>query len=182
MLRSHPRPPREATFHMHRGPDRLISALTLAFAALMLVLTGACSPRPAWSPEDIENSRHFLRSLEADQRAEELLRKSDPDAPQLGIDAINKYQPAALSEARLVQDSVLDKAHRELKEHFRAEYQKGLDSILASYGAGVSADYGAPSKEQLALQTTGVGLLKQWNDWLNAHRQEIRMPGQSGVD
>jgi hypothetical protein len=91
---------------------------------------------------------------------------------------INKYQMDALREARLVEDSVLDKAHPGLREHFRLEYQKGLDSILASYRVGDSAASGPPSGDQVDLQVAGVRLLKQWSNWMSAHHTEIRMPDQ----
>lgn len=164
---------------MGRIPERSILALKITLTALILALTGACSRGPAWSSDEIENSKHYYRSLEANQRAAELIKKNDPDVPQFGIEKVNKYQMAALSEAKLVQDSVLDKAHPELKSHFRSEYQRGLDSILASYGVAVSAESAAPSRDQIDLQVTGVRLLKQWNDWLNAHDREIRIPEQS---
>jgi hypothetical protein len=150
----------------------------LALAGLILALTGACSPRPVWTPDEIQNSKHFVRSLEASQRAAELTRKNDPDVPQFGIEEVNKYQMNALREARLVEDSVLDKAHPGLKEHFRLEYQKGLDSILASYRVGNAAASGPPSGDQVDLQVAGVRLLKQWSTWMSAHHSEIRMPDQ----
>jgi hypothetical protein len=161
---------------------RSIWALNIALTVLILALTGACSRGPVWSSDEIENSKHFFQSLEVNQRAAELSRKSDPDVPQFGIDKINKYQKAALSEARLVQDSVLDKAHPELKEHFRSEYQKGLELILGSYEVASSSKSGPPSSGQIELQVTGVTLLKQWTVWLNAHDREIKIPEHSPTE
>ncbi len=110
--------------------------------------------------------------------AAELIRKANPDVPQFGIDEVNKYEEAALREAKLVQDSVLDKAHPELKEHFRSDVQQGLESILASYGTGTAEKTGVSFDRQVDLQAGGVKRLKQWNDWLTAHGHEIRMPDQ----
>jgi hypothetical protein len=164
---------------MSHFPVQIIWALNIVLTALILILTGACSRGPVWSPDEMENSQHFFQSLEANQRAVELSRKSDPDVPQFGIDKINRYQKSALSEARLVRDSVLDKAHPELKVHFRSEYQKGLELILNSYEIASSPKSGPPSSGQIELQVSGVTLLKQWTVWLNAHDREIRIPEHS---
>ena len=169
------------TRHMAGISDRLIGALSTALAASILALAGACSKAPAWSADELENSKHYFRSLEANRKAAELSRKSDPDVPQFGIEEINKYQRVALSEAKLVQDAVLDKAHPGLKEHFRAEYEKGLQSILGSYEAGASAATGPPSGGQIDMQVAGVALLKRWNGWFSAHSQEISVPAQAAA-
>jgi hypothetical protein len=164
------------TLRMNRTFSRLTRTLNIALTVVILAMTGACSPGPRWSQDEIENSKHYFRSLEANQKAAELTRKNDPDVPQFGIEQINKYQMSALSEARLVLDPVLDKANPELKEHFRSEYQKGLESILSSYAVGAASDSGAPSGGQIDRQAAGVRLLRQWNDWLSAHSGDIRMP------
>ena len=152
--------------------------LRIALIALILALTAACSRGPVWSTDETENSKHFFLSLEASQKATQLVSKGNPDVPQFGIDEINRYQSTALSEAKLVQDSVLDKAHPQLKEHFRSEYQKGLELILKSYEVASSSKSGPPSSGQIDLQVSGVTLLKRWTDWLNAHNHEIRIPDQ----
>lgn len=172
------RAPGGRTRHCVAGYSPVICALKFALTGLILALTGACSPTPVWTPDEIQNSKHFFRSLEASQRAAELTRKNDPDVPQFGVEEVNKYQMDALREARLVEDAVLDKAHSGLKEHFRLEYQKGLDSILASYRVANSSASDPPSGDQVDLQVAGVRLLKQWSDWMSAHHSEIRMPDQ----
>ena len=150
--------------------------LRIASIALILSLTGACSKGPVWSADEKENSKHFFLSLEASQKATQLVTKGNPDVPQFVIDEINKHQKIALREAKLVQDSVLEKAHTELKEHFRSEYQKGLELILKSYAVASSSESGPPSSGQIDLQISGVTLLKQWTVWLNAHDREIKIP------
>lgn len=156
--------------------------LGIGLIALIVSLMGACSKWPEWSADEKENSKHFFLSLEASRKATQLAGKGNPDAPQLGIDEINRYQKAALSEAKLVQDSVLEKAHPELKEHFRSEYQKGLELIAKSYDVASSSKSGAPSSAQIDLQVFGVALLKRWTGWWNAHESEIRVPKQSAAE
>ena len=147
----------------------------------ILWMAAACSPGPEWSADEQENGRHFFLSLEAGQKATRLAHKGDSDEPQFGVEKINEYQKIALSEALLVTDAVLDKAHPELKRHFRSEYQQGLETILKSYHVASSSDSGAPSGGQIQLQTSGMALLKRWSDWFDAHRLEIKIPGKSST-
>lgn len=154
----------------------------VASLALILSLMGACSKGPVWSAEEKENCKHFFLSLEASRKATQLISKNNTDVPQFGIDDINRYQKTALNEARLVQDSVLEKAQPQLKEHFRSEYQKGLELILRSYDVASSSKSGPPSSGEIDLQVSGVALLKQWTVWLNAHDREIKMPEQSPAE
>lgn len=148
----------------------------IASLALALVLSAACSRGPLWSADEQTNSRHFFLSLEASQKAVQIERKSDSDVPQFDIEEINRQQRTALTEAEQVRDSVLDKAHPELKEHFRMEYQRGLEQVLSSYALASSAIDNSPSSAQVDLQARGVSLLQRWGEWEKAHRGEIRMP------
>ena len=109
----------------------------------------------------------------------QVVRRNNTDAPQLNINEANEYQQLALEEARMVRDSLLDKAHPQLKDHFRSQYQKGLELILKSYQVPSVTDLGAPSESQIDLQAAGVKLLKQWAAWLNTHEREIRMPKEA---
>lgn len=160
-------------------PDRLIQFRRIVLLATVLSITAACSPDSVWSTDDKENSKHFLLSLEASQKAARRAHKADPDVPQLSVEEINKYQRIALSEARLVKDAVLDKAHPELKKHFRSEYQRGLEFILKSYDVASSSESGAPSNDQISLQASGVALLGRWTSWFDAHHREFKFPNQS---
>ncbi len=153
--------------------------LGIALLVLALAAAGACSRGQIWSADEEENSRHFWASLAANDKATQLIGKNNPDAPQFGVDEINQYQRTALNEAKLVQDSVLEKAHPELREHFRSEYQKGLELILSSYKVAAASPSGPPLTGQIDLQASGVTLLKQWAIWLDAHGREIKMPEQS---
>ena len=166
---------------MKRIPHRLIHFQTIAPMVAMLWLIAACSPRPAWSPDEIENSKHFSLSLEASRKAARLAHKADPDVPQFSIEEINRYQKTALKEARLVTDAVLDKAHPELKQHFRSEYQQGLELILKSYEVPASSESAAPSSSQISLQASGVALLERWTKWFDAHHPEFKFPRQTST-
>ena len=155
--------------------------IVIGLLAATLWTAAACSPEPEWSADEQENGRHFFLSLEAGRKAARRAHKADPDEPQLGVEKVNEYQKIALSEALLVRDAVLDKAHPELKRRFRSEYQQGLEMILKSYDVASSSDSGAPSGGQIQLQASGIALLKRWSDWFDAHRLEIKIPGQSST-
>ena len=157
---------------------RVSNLRKLALTLAILWLAAACSREPVWSTDERENSRHFFLSLEASQKAKQWTRAPNPDTPQFGVEEINKYQGIALREARLVKDAVLDKAHQDLRQHFRAEYQQGLELIQKSYAVASSPGSGAPSSDQIRLQAAGVKLLRQWADWFQAHRSDIKFPRQ----
>lgn len=146
----------------------------IACAAIIVLLVAACTRAPLWSDADRESAQHYVRSLEANDKAALIMRRGDPDTPQFGVQEINKYQRTALHEAQLVSDSVLDKVHPELRAHFRSEYQKGLELILESYEAAASTS-SPPLKTQIERQASGVALLSQWKAWLEAHRSEIKI-------
>ena len=160
---------------MPSSASRPFRALLVAPVLVICALAG-CSRSPTWSADDITSGRHYARSLGASREAARLAAAGNPDAPQLGIESVNALQKTALDEARLVQDSFLEKAHPELKEHFHSQYQAGLEAILKSDDVTAPAPTGAPAVGQIELQAAGVKLLAQWSEWLKSHEQEIRLP------
>jgi hypothetical protein len=80
---------------------------------------------------------------------------------------ILKLKRTALSEAKLVDDAVLAKAHPDLLNRFRQLYQEGLElRILNMESAG-----GNPEAE-----SAGLRLHDQWADWCNDNRNAISFP------
>jgi len=143
-------------------------ALVILIAAYVARGVGVYSPGNNWTEEEIKNTSHFLVSLEANRAATRIINKALPlprIVSETDIQEIIRLQKAALREAKLVKDSVLEKAHPELREHFRYEYQKGIELMIESVEAG-----------NAAAQITGSTLLDQWVDWLNSNRKEIRIP------
>lgn len=111
------------------------------------------------------------------QKATQLTNKGldKPGVIQTGIEEILEHQRGALREARLVMDSVLDKAHPQLRQHFRGEFEKGLELVIRSEEMGMTSKVG-PTSEQVNLGITGTTLLNEWVDWLNAHHKEVHIP------
>lgn len=143
--------------------------------AIVLIAVLGCSPNVTWSDAERKNAEHFFRALEAMQRATRLMNTAKPGVLQLGIEQIMEHQRTALAEARLVSDGVLDKAHPELRDHFRSEFQRGLELIILSEETGLKSTDGR-IREQIEIGTKGMVLLDKWVDWLNTHRAEIRIP------
>ena len=163
-------PPLDSTLMgitMNKYHDRIRLLLALISIAVLLPFSHSCSLEFSWTSEDKKNAEHFFRSLEADAAAIRIINKglSPTIVSQEDIQKIIEYRKLALSEAKLVIDSVLDKAHPQLREHFRYEYEKGLDLYLKSL-----------EKPDFASQITGSTLLDQWGDWLNSHNDEIKIP------
>lgn len=140
-------------------------------------ILSSCSGDPQWSAEELRNAQHFLTSLAAENAAAALVNR-DPAPGQefmLGAEEILAFERTAFREAQSVSDAVLDKAHPLLREHFRGEYEKGLEAFIRSGELGMAS---GPSAEVLRLQLEGNALLDKWGDWLNSHRTEIRIPKQ----
>lgn len=144
---------------------------------LISLILQSCSSETSWTEEEMKNIEHFYRSQEADLAAVDIdnrigfsisseagsfnfrkARESDIES----YFQILKYKEIALQEAELVKDSVLDKAHPELREHFRKEYQRGLELQL--------------TKNDVTAGLMGSALHNQWVDWVNTHKHEIKIP------
>jgi hypothetical protein len=155
---------------IHTFIFRLASVCLTSFTLAAIV---ACSS--SWSSADRQNAEHFFRALDAAQKATQLTNKAQPGVIQTGIEEILQYQRLALQEANFVHDSVLDKAHPQLRQHFRGEFEKGLELVIRSAEMGMASKVG-PTSEQLNLAITGTTLLNEWIEWKNVHRLEIHIP------
>lgn len=134
----------------------------------MIVAPFACTrSRVNWSVEEKANGRHFFQSLEARQAATRLSNQGSPYSKLNENDRKQLIQllGTALEEARLVRDDVLVKAHPELKQHFRSEYQKGLELQKKNLEEG-----------DARAEIEGSVLDDRFGDWLAANRNEIRIP------
>lgn len=147
-----------------------------SFVSWALALLLGCSG--GWSDEERANAQHFFRALDAKKEFTRLTNVAQPGVVQTGIEEILHHQRQALREARLVKDSVLDKAHPQLKAHFRGEFEKGVELVIRSAELGFASKSG-PTREQIELAVTGTTLLNQWVDWLNANRTSIHIPDTS---
>jgi len=158
---------------------RIHAAPYSSVAVLICYLSVACSagrfsPKVFWTQEEKENVEHFIKSLDAANVSADMLNSEGAlslrfsrKTTQLEMNQILDQMKNALREAELVMDSVLDKAHPELKSHFRNEYQNGLKLKIRNI-ATEDGDFKA--------ELQGAALLEKWGNWYDLHSREIRIP------
>jgi len=143
-------------------------SLTFVLFGVMILGPFACTrSKLNWSAEEKANSRHFFQSLEARQAATRLSNQGSPFSKLSENDRKHLIQllGTALEEATLVRDDVLVKAHPEVKQHFRNEYQKGLELQKKNLEEG-----------DARAEIEGSLLDDRFGDWLDANQNEIRIP------
>ncbi len=158
---------------INRMNSPMLFVAVAIFVSLFAPLLG--STQSTWTKEERKNANHFFLSLEADAAAARIINKqrSPGIVSQKDIDRIQQYRKTALHEARLVADIVLDKAHHQLREHWRNEYEKGLQLYIKTIE---SPDSYETYDHLLFDQMHGQLLLDRFTDWFNDHNQKIKIP------
>ncbi|MGD8378791.1 MAG: hypothetical protein PVJ40_06000 [Gammaproteobacteria bacterium] len=114
------------------------STLTVAFLLAFTVLLTACVSGIDWSPSDKSNARYIGRSLAEARRAAALANALpadfDPGDPKAG--EVRNWLNRAYATATLVRDDILAKAHPELPQRFRNQYEPSLTRLLHYYRTG----------------------------------------------
>ena len=149
----------------HTGPQATTPLRRLfgTLVAIALTVGVACSgPDTNWSASEKENIQHFFKSGEANRAA---VAYSNNGSMPFDESEYLDLQRRALTEATLVQDNVLAKAHPELPETFRNLYQKSLELSIEAF-----------ENKDNAASLQSSSLHDQWVDWYNAHIREIRIP------
>lgn len=135
--------------------------------AALLALLLACAPEHGWSPEEIGNAEHIFEALTDDRRAAEI----DNLEEEAGIGDSDKAEAAlehrerALRQARAVRDEVLAKAHPDLPQHFRQEFQRSMELFVR-----------AASERESELEFEAIRLRVKFGSWYRRHAREIRVP------
>jgi hypothetical protein len=110
--------------------------------------------------------------LHENKKADELIVRFVGEAPKYSIGSIahsdykklEHHHNEALRHARNVSDAVLDKLHPELKQHYRNEFQKGVELMRS----------GMINEQSWAQdQMKGQLLLDQWKDWVQPRRPQL---------
>ena len=120
-----------------------------------------------WTEYDITNGKHFLSSIQADLESIELsIQRFNSSRPMSEIKAeCLELKQTALSEAKLVDDSMLRKAHPDLPAQFRTLYQRGLELRISNLKS--------PNKD---AELKGMALHDKWADWFNENSARIIIP------
>lgn len=131
---------------------------------------GKDSDLPPWTGEEMRDSRHFLDSLDSFVKAEQYFDSKAAESvneSEKNFDQAISHLKNALDEALKVRNGFLDKAHPQLKKHFREEYIQGLKVMIKKSEMNPS-----DSPEQLNPSP----LLSAWNTWIASRMDDLRMP------
>jgi hypothetical protein len=145
-----------------------LRALTSLVVLLIALALPACS-REEWTREEVQNAGYILLAFREEQEATRIgngggaltaLSASD-------FEMMRSHLKKAYDYALLVEDGVLDKAHRELRQHWKEENVEGLRLCLVNFDRG-----------DATAEIEGQRLLDKFGDWWNAHKGEIRIPNE----
>ncbi len=133
---------------------------------LAFIVAGVASCDQKWTQSEKENAEHFLRSLQLVIEAHSTSNKGEPGVmSKQDFEKILSLYQRALSEAELVRDDVLDKAHPELKKNYRMYFQKGMELRISAWTNRKSYD-----------EIQGSALVDSWGDWFEKNRRDIKIP------
>lgn len=119
-----------------------------------------------WSQSEKENAEHFIQSVRLVVQVHEASNKRGAGAmSRADFDEMLSLYKKALSEAALVTDEVLAKAHPELPKNYRLYFQKGMELRISSWANS------RPSEE-----IQGSALIDSWGDWFEQNRGNIKIP------
>ncbi len=143
--------------------------------AIVLLANTACNSSSKWTDKEKENSVHYFNSAKLAKQATKLLNEAGEKSNKMTVEVekqLMKLHKTALEEAKLVDDALLDKAHPELREHYRNEYQKYLELELEYYKTRVDAGQASNTYQSMVFQN-------KWVDWHNANKKDIKFPKQN---
>ena len=141
--------------------------ILLMMFGVLCVFCAACGSESQWTPEEKLNFNHFLNAQNAGAAA---VRLSTPGMPSSAIspntsNEILQLMKKALEEAQTTRDEVLAKAHPDLPEHFRREFQRGLELQIRNLEVG-----------DASAELEGSSLQYKWIYWINSHNSDIKVP------
>jgi hypothetical protein len=139
--------------------------LPVALAASLAAGLAACEGGVAWNGAEKENARHVFRSLDAARAAATRVHEL-PARWQAGGEEVAPVIEAlddAILHANLVRQSVLTKAHPQLANRFRGEYQRSLGQLREFYRTGE-----LPEREHPAR------VLGDFTEWFYGNQHEFR--------
>lgn len=131
------------------------------------LLFSACSKNDIWSSEDKASYIHYRNSQEANKKTTKILNKGDAyrQVSQDDLSMMREYMRTALSEAKMVNDTFLDKVHPEFQKLYRQEYQKSLELRIINL-----------EEMNVSAEIEGQSLYNTWVDWFNSHKRELQFP------
>jgi len=157
---------------MHLHPFLITTLREPNMARIFLLIVAvsflaSCSGEPDWTDAERDNARYIsLAFLEENQATRIAISVSSPGFLPPGDAArIVAHLEQALEYAEAVNDDVLDKLNSQIRNHWRTEFQEGMQMRLAKYREG-----------DLESAINGHQLLVQFGDWWTANNQIIKFP------
>ncbi len=145
--------------------SRFLPTRSTAYLTLLCLSPLACGTE-AWSQGEKENAGHFVQALSHSLQAIRISNAAGAGViPEAELSEIIRLNRAALHEAALVRDDVLDKMYPDLRRHFREAWQPGVELVTRNLEEG-----------DFSLEVRGQALLDRWADWYTANRAGIRIP------
>jgi len=148
-----------------------LTSSSLAILLQALVVSSATagwfsSDNSGWSNEEKRNFCHFLNSQRADSQAARISNSTSVGyATEQQVSEILTLWRQALREASLVNDSVLDKTHPDLRDKYRNHYQKALQYQIAAF-----------EQENISYSLTGSKMKSDFIDWFSSAKGRFRVP------
>lgn len=135
-------------------------------ALLVLILIGGCKKdTQTWTPDEIRSGNYYYASQRDNREATRIINRAGEVFSVGEKEKVIKLTDDALTNARMVQDSFLDKVHPQFKAHYRNEFQAAL--VLARRNLNSPDAKTAHRAEEL---------FSAFVDWYNANRDDIHMP------
>jgi hypothetical protein len=152
------------------GPAAELQSRAMVRIFLLIVgvfFLASCSGEPDWTDAERDNARFILLAFLEENQATQLTDSvSSPGLMPPGDTAqIVAHLEQALEYAQAVNDDVLDKLNSEIRNHWRTEFQEGIQLRLAKFREG-----------DLQSEIIGHQLLVQFGDWWTANNKIIKFP------
>ncbi len=126
----------------------------------------------SWTIEEQKNAIHFKNSHKAYRKAI-AITNDDSNVGELQWSTKDDFgglvpsYKLALSEARLVKDSVLDKMHPQMKINFRKRFQKSAELMLEYFDTVETPN--------INLVSRAHHLHNGWVDFWNSNKKQIKI-------
>jgi len=140
--------------------------LVLALLILPCLLLGCGKSNLNWTDEEKANIEHFHKSGEASRKAVRIINSGSSGAISSNeTKQIIRLTNLALSEAKLVRDDVLAKAHPQLPKKYRTLYQRSLELQVINFKIG-----------NFKKEVEAGKLHDSWVDWININKGQVKIP------
>ena len=156
-------------FDKHRSADGWISVFVPPYAWYMAVENWWHDDYAGvdWSEKEKENARYIHLAFQEQQMATRISNQGKPFSlvPPEESTRMWRHIERAYEYARTVTDSVLDKVHPQMRQHWRIEFEEGLRLRLKNWRT-----------HDVRAEIEGQALLDRFGDWWNENKREIRIP------